>query len=164
MRSRIYLGRDTKEELTVRPDHRMDSRQRVALVEQIAPDALADGVAQPRRLLEEERGVVRRRQPLQQRAHGRREPVVDFVARGPQRVTACRGEGVDLEHRVVGRDRLERYVCVPARGGEARDVCQLVRQAAALLLLLGADDRDLVAELAAFLRQGVDVKVRGLGL
>lgn len=39
-----------------------------------------------------------------------------------------------------------------------------MRQAAALLLLLGADDADLVAELGALLRQGVDVEAGRLGL
>lgn len=49
---------------------------------------------------------------------------------------------------------------MPARRGEPADVRQLVREAAALLLLLAADDGDLVAELAALLCEGVDVKAR----
>lgn len=43
-------------------------------------------------------------------------------------------------------------------------VAELVCQSTALLLLFGADDADLVAKLAAFLSQWVDVKAGRLGL
>jgi len=92
---------------------------------------------------------VRRRQALEHVPHGLREPVVHLVPARPEGVTARLGQRVDLEHGVVGRDRLERNVAVPTRAGEPADVGELVGQAAALLLLLGRDDADLVAQLAA---------------
>lgn len=52
---------------------------------------------------------------------------------------------MDLEHGIVGRDRLEGDVGMPSGTGEAADVAELMGQAAALLLLLAADDADLVA-------------------
>lgn len=96
---------------------------------------------------------MRRCQPLQHPLHGPRQPVVHIVAARPERVAAGLGrEGVDLEHGVVGRHRLKRDVAVPSRAGEAAGVRELVRQPAALGLLLGRDDADLVAQLAVFLR------------
>lgn len=131
--------------LTIRPNDRVHRRQRLALIQHIPSRALANRIPQPRRLLQEEARVVRRRQALQQRAHRRRQPVVDLVAGRPQRVAAGGGQRVDLEHGVVGRHGLERDVRVPAGRGEAAHVGELVREAAALLLLLRADDGDLVA-------------------
>lgn len=65
---------------------------------------------------------------------------------------------MDLEHGVVGRHGLKGDIGVPSCGGEARDITELVGQTAAFLLLLGADDGDLVAQFAAFFCQGVDVE------
>lgn len=71
---------------------------------------------------------------------------------------------MDLQHRIVRRHWLECNICVPASRGETTDVAELVGEPAALLLLLAADDADLVAELAAGFGQGVDVEGRGVGL
>lgn len=49
---------------------------------------------------------------------------------------------------------------MPARRSEPARVRELMGQAAALLLLLTADDRDLVAEFAALFRQGMYMEVR----
>lgn len=53
---------------------------------------------------------------------------------------------------------------MPARACKPADIAELVGEPAALLLLLAADNADLVSELAALLRQGVDVKARRLWL
>lgn len=135
----------------------MHSRQRIALIQGIPPHALSQRVAQPSGLVQKELGIVRGRQAFQHGPQGRGQAVVDFVAGRPEGVAACRGEGVDLEHGVVGGHRLEGDVGVPPGRGEAAHVGELVGEAAALFLLLGGDDGDLVAELAAFLRKGVDV-------
>ena len=62
----------------------------------------------------EERSIMRRRQPFQELRHLRREPIIDLIARGPQRVAACLGESVDLQHRIVGGYALETDVSVPS--------------------------------------------------
>lgn len=77
---------------------------------------------------------------------------------GTYSVTTGRGEGVDLQHCVVRGDGLERDIGVPAGAGETAHVAQLVCEAASLLLLLAADNANLVTELATLLGQGVDVK------
>lgn len=100
----------------------MNSRQLLPEIQRIAPCGLANRIPQPLRLFQEKLRVVRRRQSLEKRLHRRRQPVVDFVARSPQRVAARRGQRVDLQHSVVGRHGLERDVRVPACGGEARHV------------------------------------------
>lgn len=97
------------------------------------------------------------RQTFQHGLQGRWQTVIDLVARGPQGVASGGRQGVDLEHGVVGRDGLERDIGVPTGRGEPADVGELVGQAAALLLLLAADDWDLVTQLATFFRQGVDM-------
>lgn len=104
------------------------------------------------------------RQALQHGPHGRRQAVVDLVARRPQRVASGGRQRVNLEHGVVGGHRLKRDVCVPSCRCEPRDVAELVGQAAAFLLLLGADDGDLVAQLAALFCQGVDMEAGRFGL
>lgn len=150
--------------LTIRPNHRMHRRQRIALVQRVAPYALAQRVAQPGGLVAEKRGVVRGGEPLEHGAHRGAQAVVGLVAAGPERVAAGGRQGVDLEHGVVGGDGLECDVGVPPGRGEAARVGALVREAAALGLLGRRDDADLVAELAALLGQGVDVEGGGLGL
>jgi len=57
---------------------------------------------------------------------------------------------MNLEHRIVRGHTLEANICVPADGGKTRSVAELVREAAAFLLFLAADDAYLVAEFAAF--------------
>lgn len=69
-----------------------------------------------------------------------------------------------LEHGVVGGNLLKGDIGVPARACKPADIAELVGEPAALLLLLAADNADLVSELAALLRQGVDVKARRLWL
>ncbi len=93
----------------VRADDRVDRREGRAAVQRRAAQALAQRIAQARGLVEEEGRVVRGRQALEEALHGRRQAVVDLVARGPQRVAAAAtgGQGVDLQHRVVGRHGLE---------------------------------------------------------
>lgn len=100
---------------------------------------------------------MRSRQAFQHGPQGRGQSIVDLVAARPQGIAPRGRQGVDLEHGVVGGHRLERDVGVPARRGEAAHVGELVGETAALFLLLGADDADLVAELAAFFGKGVDV-------
>jgi hypothetical protein len=53
---------------------------------------------------------------------------------------------------------------MPPHRGKAAGVAELVCKAAALFLLFAADYADLVAELAAFFGQGVDVEGRAVGL
>lgn len=65
---------------------------------------------------------------------------------------------MDLKHGVVGRNSLEADIAVPASRRKPTDIAQLVREAAAFLLLLTADDADLVAQFTALLRQRVDMK------
>lgn len=65
---------------------------------------------------------------------------------------------MDLEHGVVGGDALETDVCVPACGRESTHVAELVCKTAAFLLLLAADDTDLVAQLAPFFCEGMDME------
>jgi hypothetical protein len=79
-------------------------------------------------------------------------------------VTSGGGKCVYFEHGVIRGNLLKGDVRVPTRASKPADVAELVREAAALLLLLAADDADLVAELAAFLCQGMDVKARRFGL
>lgn len=146
------------EVLTISPNDRVHGLEALALIQGAAPDALTQRVAQPLGLVEEEGGVVGGRQALEHLLHGRAEAVIDLVARGPEGVASGRGQGVDLEHGVVGRHGLKRDVGVPGGRCQARHVGEHVGQAAALLLLLGRDDRDLVAQLRALLRQGVDVQ------
>lgn len=76
---------------------------------------------------------------------------------GTYRITTRLGQGVNLEHGVVGGHLLKGDIGVPSGAGEAADVAELMGQAAALLLLLAADDADLVAQLTALLGQRVDV-------
>lgn len=111
-----------------------------ALVERRPALALADGVAEAAGLVEEELGVVRGREALEEDLHRLGQAVVDLVAAGPEGVAARRGERVDLEHGVVRGDRLKRDVAVPPGAGEPADVRELVGEAAALLLLLRGDD------------------------
>jgi hypothetical protein len=65
---------------------------------------------------------------------------------------------MDLEHRIVGRNSLKADIAVPASRGKPTDIAQLVREAAAFLLFLAADDADLVAQFTALLRQRVDME------
>lgn len=143
---------------TVRPDHRVHGSQPIAVVQGRASAALPYGIPEALRLAQEEGRVVGGGEALEKLLHGRREPVVDLVAAGPQSIAAGGWEGMDLEHGVIRRHRLEGDVCVPARRGEAADVGELVRETPALLLLLAADHADLIPELAALLRQRMDVQ------
>lgn len=79
----------------------MDGRQLVSLVQRVSSNAFAQWVPQPRGLVQEELRVVRGRQTLQHGPQRRRQPVVNLIAAGPQRVPARRRQSVDLEHRVV---------------------------------------------------------------
>jgi hypothetical protein len=67
---------------------------------------------------------------------------------------------VNLQHGVVRRHGLEGDIAVPPVAGEPANVGELVGQAAALFLLLGRDDADLITQLRALFRQGVDVQAR----
>lgn len=140
-----YPGETDGREPTIRANDRMDGGQRFALVEGRASNSLPQRIAQPPRLVVEEGRVVRRRQPLQHLRHGGRQAIVDLIARRPEGVAARLWERVNLQHGVVGGDGLEADVAVPAHGREAARVAELVREAAALLLLLAADHADLVA-------------------
>ena len=64
---------------------------------------------------------------------------------------------MDLEHRIIGRNRFETDVGVPACAGEAAYIRELMREAAAFLLLLTADDADLITELGPFFCKGMNV-------
>ena len=91
-----------------------------------------------------ERGIVRSCQSLQEPRHLRRETIVHLIARSPQRVAAGLRQRVDLQHRVVGGDIFKGDVGMPADGGEATCVAELVSESATLLLLFAADYTDLV--------------------
>lgn len=112
----------------------------------------------------EETRIMRRSQSLQELRHLRRQPIIYLVSRRPQCITSSLWEGVDLQHGVVGRDTLEADIGVPTDRGETARVAELMGETTAFLLLLAADDADLVAELAAFFGEGVDVKGRGFRL
>lgn len=103
---------------------------------------------------------MRGRQAFKHLLHWRRQPVIGLVARGPKGITPRGWQRVNLEHRIVRGHRLKSNVAVPTRRSEPARVRELMGQAAPLLLLLTADDGDLVAEFAALLRQGVHVEAR----
>ena len=111
----------------------------------------------------EELRIVNSSQSLQVGGHRRRQAVVDLVPGRPQRIATGGRQSVDLQHGVVGRHGLERDICVPACARESADIRQLVGEASAFLLLLAADDRDLVAELGALFCQGMDVQAGRFG-
>jgi len=111
----------------VSADHGMDGGQCSAVVERRAADALAERVSESLGLFEEEFRVMGCGEAFEELLHWRGEAVVDLVAGGPERVAAGGGQGVDFEHRVVGRDGLEGDVGVPACAGEAGHVAELVR-------------------------------------
>lgn len=137
----------------------MDGRQGIALVQGVSAHAFAQRITEAGSLVLEKGGVVGGGEALEQSADRGRETVVDFVARGPEGVAAGGWQGVDLEHGIVARDGLKGDVGVPAGRGEARDVGELVGEAAAFFLLFGRDYAYLVAELGAFFCEGVDVEV-----
>ncbi len=80
------------------------------------------------------------------------------------RIAASRRQGVDLQHRIVWRHRLERDIGMPPNAREPARVVELVGKATPGLLLFAADDADLVAELAALLCKGVNVETWRFGL
>lgn len=94
--------------------------------------------------------IMRRRQPLQKSPHFPRQPIIHLIPRRPERITACLGERMNLEHGIVRGHSLEADIRVPADGGETGGVTELVGEAATFLLLFATDDADLVAEFAAF--------------
>ena len=65
---------------------------------------------------------------------------------------------MDLQHRIIRRHGLERDVSVPASACKPAHIAELMCEAAAFLLLLAADDADLVTKLAAGFGQGVHVE------
>lgn len=115
-------------------------------------------LAQPPGLIMEEIGIMRSRQRLQESGHGLGQAVVELVAASPERVPPRRRQGVDFQHGEVGGDVFEGDVRVPAGRGETAAVAELHGEAAAFLLLGGADDGDLVAEFAGFFGERVDVE------
>lgn len=125
----------------------------------MSTDRLAKRIPKTLRLFKKKLRVVRSRQALEERSHRRRQSIVDFVAGSPECIAACGGKGVNFQHCVVGRDRLERNVCVPCCRCEATYVGELVCEAAAFLLLFAAYDGYLVAEFGAFFSEGMDVEV-----
>lgn len=140
--SAVYqIKRDKR---TIRPNNRMHSLQLLTHIQRRPPHPLPQRIPQPPRLIMEETRIMRRRQPLQEGRHRRRQSIVDLVRRRPEGIAARRREGVNLEHGVVRRHMLEADVRVPADGGEAAGVAELVGEAASFLLLLAADDADLV--------------------
>jgi hypothetical protein len=142
----------------------MHGLQVLPLVERATSFPRSDLDAQTTRLVMEKVGIVRRRQGLEPPRHGGAQLVVHVVRRGPQRVTTSLGERVDLEHRIVARDRFKGDIAVPGVGGKQGTVIVDVSEAAALRLLFAADDGDLVSEFGGLFRQGVDVQVGRGGL
>ena len=65
---------------------------------------------------------------------------------------------MDLQHRIIRRHRFERDIRVPPHASEAARVVELVGEATPYLLLFATDDADLVAELASFFCERMDVK------
>lgn len=153
-----------KASLTICPYDRMHRTQSLPEIQWTPPHSLPNRVSQPFRLLQEELRIMRGGQALQEHLHSRRQPVVNLVPRRPQSITSGRRQCVDLQHSVVGGDGLERDIRVPARGGEAAHIGELVCQASAFLLLFAAYDGDLVAEFGAFFGEGMDVEGGGGGL
>ena len=123
----------------------MHGTQSLPEIQWTPPYPLPNRVSQSFRLLQEELRIVRSRQALQKHLHSRRQPVVNLVPGRPQSITSGRRQRVYLQHSVVGGDGLERDIRVPARGGEATHVGELVCEASAFLLLFAAYDGDLVA-------------------
>lgn len=56
---------------------------------------------------------------------------------------------MDLQHGIVRRDVFERDIGVPANGGKAASITELMSEPTSLLLLLTADYADLVSQFAA---------------
>jgi hypothetical protein len=116
------------------------------------------------------------RQRLQEGGHCWRQTVVDLVHGRPElqiinivagsrilscythSIAACFWQCVDLQHGVVRRCAFEGDIRMPSNACISARVAQLVCQSAALLLLLRADHTDLVAKLASFLGEWVDVE------
>ena len=76
------------------------------------------------------------------------------------RIAPSLGQGVNLQHGVVRRHWLKRYVCVPSHARESARVAQLMRQTTSLFLFFRTDDTDLVAQLTSLFRERVYVKTR----
>jgi hypothetical protein len=69
-----------------------------------------------------------------------------------------------FQHCIVRRHWFESDISVPASAGETTDIAELVCESASFLLLLTADDADLISKLAASFCQRVNMKARGRGL
>lgn len=67
---------------------------------------------------------------------------------------------MDLEHRIVRRHILEGNVRMPAYTCVAARIAELMGKSTALLLLLGTDYTDLVAQFTALFRQWMDMQTR----
>lgn len=71
---------------------------------------------------------------------------------------------MNLQHRVIGRCWLEGDIRVPAYACEPTCIAELVSKTTTFLLLLRADDTDLITKLAAFFGQRMDVEAGTFGL
>jgi len=79
-------------------------------------------------------------------------------------ITASLRQRMNLQHGIIGGNGLEGDICMPTGTGKAARVTELMGQPTAPLLLCAADHTDLVAELASFLGERVNMETRGLGL
>lgn len=77
---------------------------------------------------------------------------------GTYSIAASHRQSVNLEHSIIRWDTLKGDVGVPTHAGEAARVAELMRQAATFLLLLAADDSDLITQFATFFCEGMHVK------
>lgn len=65
---------------------------------------------------------------------------------------------MDFQHGIVRGYTLERDIGMPASTGKPSNIAELMRETAAFLLLLAADDADLIPELTAGFSQWMHMK------
>lgn len=71
---------------------------------------------------------------------------------------------MDLEHSIVGWNRLKSDVCMPSYTRISRGIGQLMRESTTLLLLLTGDDTDLISQFTTFFGQWMDMEPRAFRL
>lgn len=91
-----------------------------------------------------ERCIMRRRQDLQKACHLRRQSVIYFIPRRPERIAPSLRQCMNLQHRIVRGNTLEADIGMPPNGRKTARVAELMCKAAAFFLLFATDNADLV--------------------
>ena len=106
----------------------------------------------------EECRVMCSSESFQELCHGRRQTVINLVARSPKSVSSCFRQSVNLEYGIIGGNMLKCNISVPAYRGETRCVAKLMSETAAFFLLLTANQTNLITQLASLFRQRMDMQ------